>query len=196
MTTFPRPTSEQAAEIRATADILMDQRIDSAPVIKDLFAQSPGDWPEDFAHDNGCYRCTCSTCARSFTGYKRRLMCKICAEIAASEATLREGLIRKAGLDPAQWLLVTPTERARDMGAVGQLVLEANVERNLRRELAAALRNLQGQVEQARDGFGLYRNSPTMADALAKAERLHESSARRDAEIAAKDTARREGKTT
>ncbi len=40
---------------------------------------SPRDWPEDFDDDNGCYWCRCVKCGESFTGYKRRVVCKLCA---------------------------------------------------------------------------------------------------------------------
>lgn len=38
-----------------------------------------GDWPEDFSHENGNYFCKCISCGRTFMGYKRRVMCKMCA---------------------------------------------------------------------------------------------------------------------
>ena len=37
-----------------------------------------GDWPEDFADENGNYYCTCVWCAKVFSGYKRRIVCKAC----------------------------------------------------------------------------------------------------------------------
>lgn len=37
------------------------------------------DWPEDFGHENGEYFCNCSSCGRTFVGYKRRTICKVCA---------------------------------------------------------------------------------------------------------------------
>ena len=42
-----------------------------------------GDWPEDFAHENGNYSCTCADCKRVFHGHKRRVVCKRCATPAA-----------------------------------------------------------------------------------------------------------------
>lgn len=38
----------------------------------------PSDWPEDFAHENGNYFCTCIGCKVTFTGHKRRVLCKVC----------------------------------------------------------------------------------------------------------------------
>lgn len=38
------------------------------------------DWPEDFAHENGNYSCICADCGESFTGHKRRLICKVCSQ--------------------------------------------------------------------------------------------------------------------
>jgi hypothetical protein len=40
----------------------------------------PRDWPEDFKHDNGQYLNTCCGCNQIFTGYKRRIECKLCAK--------------------------------------------------------------------------------------------------------------------
>lgn len=35
-------------------------------------------WPEDFAHENGCYCCKCLVCDKDFTGHKRRVVCRQC----------------------------------------------------------------------------------------------------------------------
>jgi hypothetical protein len=35
-------------------------------------------FPEDREHENGNYYCSCAACGRQFTGYKRRLACKVC----------------------------------------------------------------------------------------------------------------------
>lgn len=40
----------------------------------------PGDWPEDFKHENGMYFCECFDCGNSFTGHKRRVTCKSCTK--------------------------------------------------------------------------------------------------------------------
>lgn len=37
------------------------------------------DWPEDFAHENGRYYNSCCQCGHTFIGYKRRVVCKVCA---------------------------------------------------------------------------------------------------------------------
>ena len=36
-------------------------------------------WPEDFAHENGNYTCTCCECGETFIGHKRRVVCKVCS---------------------------------------------------------------------------------------------------------------------
>jgi hypothetical protein len=36
-------------------------------------------WPEDFAGENGQYECICLHCKSHFLGYKRRMVCKVCA---------------------------------------------------------------------------------------------------------------------
>ncbi len=40
----------------------------------------PGDWPEDFEHENGNYQNICVRCQSLFVGYKRRHVCKVCAK--------------------------------------------------------------------------------------------------------------------
>ncbi len=42
--------------------------------------ETPGDWPEDYAHENGCYQCKCFQCGNLFHGHKRRALCKVCHE--------------------------------------------------------------------------------------------------------------------
>ena len=39
-------------------------------------------YPEDAEHENGNYYCTCINCGRQFNGYKRRAICKVCADPA------------------------------------------------------------------------------------------------------------------
>lgn len=41
--------------------------------------ESPGNWPEDFGHENGFYSNTCTYCKRVFFGHKRRVVCRLCA---------------------------------------------------------------------------------------------------------------------
>jgi hypothetical protein len=43
-----------------------------------------GDWPEDFAHENGNYRCRCISCGDSFNGHKRRAVCRVCHDKAVA----------------------------------------------------------------------------------------------------------------
>jgi len=40
------------------------------------------DWPGDFPHDNGNYMNTCHACGNTFTGYKRRIICRVCSDQA------------------------------------------------------------------------------------------------------------------
>lgn len=37
------------------------------------------DWEEDFQHENGNYTCNCGKCENTFTGHKRRVVCKLCS---------------------------------------------------------------------------------------------------------------------
>ena len=36
-------------------------------------------WPGDSSHENGNYHCNCYACGRVFTGYKRRVACRVCS---------------------------------------------------------------------------------------------------------------------
>ena len=38
------------------------------------------DWPDDYDHENGTYRCRCVTCETEFIGHKRRTTCRKCAQ--------------------------------------------------------------------------------------------------------------------
>lgn len=177
------PTAEQAAAIRATADILMSQRIDSAPVIQNLFASNPGDWPEDFAHENGCYRCTCAHCGAAFTGYKRRVTCRVCADWSEAETIRRDVLLRAAGLEPDDWALMPRAEWQKALSEVGRLVTEASVERNLRRQLAEALTRITTAAAKSPPVAGLHYALKDGREIALESEQL-------DAEIAAREAAR------
>lgn len=69
------------------------------------------DWPEDSAHENGRYWCTCSTCGQRFVGHKRRVVCRTCS--MPDETQEREGS-RDAVVVPRRIdrLRHTPAERA------------------------------------------------------------------------------------
>lgn len=41
-----------------------------------------GDWLEDAEHENGNYNCVCCHCGEIFIGHKRRVCCRICADVA------------------------------------------------------------------------------------------------------------------
>lgn len=47
--------------------------------MKTEFKESDRDWKEDFNLENGNYYCYCRKCKKTFTGYKRRVICKVCA---------------------------------------------------------------------------------------------------------------------
>lgn len=49
------------------------------------------DWPEDFAHENGKYQNICCNCGVHFIGYKRRVICKVCAVDAPKEVPVSFG---------------------------------------------------------------------------------------------------------
>ena len=66
-----------------SADTFGDGIRQAQRVVRNLIAaeQPKRDWPEDAADtDNGSYQCRCVTCGSAFTGHKRRVVCKACAE--------------------------------------------------------------------------------------------------------------------
>lgn len=147
---------------------------------------SPRDWPEDYAHENGCYLRTCCACHQTFTGYKRRMVCKVCANAGAAENQCREALLTATGLSPTEWALTTPGEMMSIHGKYASLLLELSEERDLRRELAAAFTRLSTCQERgAHPHYAIVDGR----EVVAESERL-------DAEIAAKEAARRAPATT
>ena len=50
------------------------------PTLYKIFGNGSGDWSEDFEHENGDYNCQCIDCGQTFTGHKRRNICKVCAD--------------------------------------------------------------------------------------------------------------------
>lgn len=46
---------------------------------------NPGNWPEDFEHENGNYENICAKCEEKFMGYKHRMVCKACFTTAAAK---------------------------------------------------------------------------------------------------------------
>jgi hypothetical protein len=64
------------ADVRNVLERLVEQQ--SAPAAEqDVLTDR--DWPEDFAHENGKYFCTCMFCDKHFVGHKRRVACKKCS---------------------------------------------------------------------------------------------------------------------
>lgn len=45
------------------------------------------DWTEDFQHENGNYMNLCCRCNESFSGHKRRNICRICAGQSEKQPT-------------------------------------------------------------------------------------------------------------
>lgn len=39
-------------------------------------------WTEDFSHENGNYTNHCCKCHNTFTGHKRRVICKVCSSVS------------------------------------------------------------------------------------------------------------------
>lgn len=42
-------------------------------------------WEDDFKFENGNYQCKCGNCGKMFLGYKRRVTCKVCANLNPSQ---------------------------------------------------------------------------------------------------------------
>lgn len=100
---------------------------------------SPRDWPEDAAHENGSYLCRCLSCKQTFTGYKRRQCCKVCANAMAETRAERVRLLEAANLSPTHWELMTHEEIGNMHRVYGDLSLQLTVERVIRRKLDNAL---------------------------------------------------------
>lgn len=79
---------------------------------RNLFDKSPGDWPEDFEHDNGQYICRCRTCDEHFTGYKRRIECKVCATVRESNARTSSGEARRSSHSAIQAVEATTAQES------------------------------------------------------------------------------------
>lgn len=74
-----------AADIRALAPPAEPEKPCHDPIHQAMIqtfkdVATPRDWPEDYDDDNGCYQNTCCQCGKIFTGHKRRVVCKKCAE--------------------------------------------------------------------------------------------------------------------
>jgi hypothetical protein len=100
----------------------------------------PEDWPEDSAHENGCYMNRCCVCSREFRGHKRRATCKLCVTepIKLPKALrLADALAERR---VTQWVHSTGEMPRADGYRVDVECFEA----------AAELRRLHGEVEELR----------------------------------------------
>ena len=73
VTSTPSPSPESSAVSSAQPSASSSSSASSPTTNR------PGDWPEDFAHENGNYQCYCIYCGEMFYGHKRRMRCKACA---------------------------------------------------------------------------------------------------------------------
>lgn len=55
-----------------------------------MFGNEGGDWTEDFSHENGNYWNTCCVCEKTFTGHKRRVVCKNCSKHQSIETAMKK----------------------------------------------------------------------------------------------------------
>ena len=95
------------------------------------------DFPEDFEHENGMYQNTCQHCKVSFLGYKRRLVCKVCDEMAVDESI--ESTARREILNR-----FFPVEDQLEI-AIGSVIFKEKVILNLRSQI----KNLQFLLKQS-----------------------------------------------
>lgn len=58
--------------------------------------ENPRDWREDFTHENGNYECSCCLCGGSFTGHKRRVVCKLCNDYPEIRQQGRKAALEEA----------------------------------------------------------------------------------------------------
>lgn len=104
---------------------------------------SPRDWPEDAVHDpdNGSYSNRCGFCGNTFTGHKRRVVCKMCDQEKDAEACRRAAWLsdHKA---PADWRIFTHDEILAVGNESQRLCTQLDSERRVRRHLQLALDNL------------------------------------------------------
>lgn len=71
-----------------------------------------GDWPEDFADDNGRYMHICKVCGNRFVGYKRRPpMCRVCAKA-----------------EEERWKRLTPEQQRQETDAAWERIMKAQNE--------------------------------------------------------------------
>jgi hypothetical protein len=77
---------QQKASAEYTGDTPQDNAQPSLAKLKD----APGNWPEDFSHENGNYSNQCCVCHSWFMGHKRRPICKVCASPTAKPTNQAE----------------------------------------------------------------------------------------------------------
>ena len=75
------------------------------------FDPTPRDWTEDAPHENGNYLCHCCLCHETFTGHKRRVVCKACWAKDDAEAKRRAEWLH-AHDAPKDWVVLTNGEVA------------------------------------------------------------------------------------
>ena len=72
-------------ELAAANPIARDQILKDAREAQKTFAamfpviENGFNFPEDAAHENGNYQCTCFKCGQLFIAHKRRVRCKKCS---------------------------------------------------------------------------------------------------------------------
>ena len=145
-----------------------------------LAPDCPRNWTEDADHENGRYLCRCTTCKQPFIGHKRRVTCKVCADRDSAVAAERGAWLHEHNA-PKDWVIYTLAEIQRMHAEWSDLLLQLNVERNLRRELAAAFDRLADCISETR-GKNAYYALEDGRETVAKSEKL-------DAELAAKQAA-------
>jgi hypothetical protein len=127
----------------------------------------PEDWPEDSAHENGCYMNRCCVCSREFRGHKRRATCKAC--------TVTEPI----KLPPFKWEMyqyVPAGPAIRMIEDYARLAVEQNTA-ELKAEVDALKRRL-GQHDACNGVMGESGYVPECISMRAEVERLREDAER------------------
>lgn len=118
-----------------------------------------GDWTEDYILENGCYFNTCCKCGKPFAGYKRRVICKVCAANAPEPAGgMLDSLVIEL-FDAFKYeagVLITQIARI----AADVMRHELSAHRAYAEQLQARVREVEKLLDEAR-GAMLYRDNFT-----------------------------------
>lgn len=111
---------------------------------------SPNDWIEDFADENGNYTNECAVCTKLFRGYKRRKICKVCADerfpdIELTRLELRNNTLEIAAKHPvATKIIEAMAEMLDDLGGENYVSM-AGVSQKTGKQYEIIVKHLNGE---------------------------------------------------